>query len=163
MIVRQATPQDAQGIISLLQAIVNNGGTTAFQGKVPADFLTPVLAGTMPRGICHVAEADGELLGFQYIFPLEGGPQDRATIATFAKLGSTKKGIGAALFGATKAAAICFGYRDIDATIRADNSGGLRYYGRMGFVDHHVTPGVPLSDGTPVDRVTKLLDLRGEA
>jgi hypothetical protein len=33
----------------------------------------------------------------------------------------------------------------------------------MGFVDHHVTPGVPLSDGTPVDRVTKLLDLRGAA
>ena len=49
MIVRQATPQDAQGIISLLQAIVDKGGTTTFQGKVPADFLTPVLAGNVTR------------------------------------------------------------------------------------------------------------------
>jgi L-amino acid N-acyltransferase YncA len=163
MIVRRATPQDAQGIVSILQAIVDKGGTTAFQGEVPADFLVSVLDGSTPRGVCHVAEQDGELLGFQYIFPLKDGPEDRATIATFARLGSTQRGIGAALFGATREAAIRFGYRDIDATIRADNTGGLRYYGRMGFVDHHVTPGVPLSDGTPVDRVTKLLDLRGAA
>jgi len=162
MIVRQATPDDAQGIVSLLQAIVDKGGTTAFQGQVPADFLAPVLAGTEPRGICHVAELDGVLLGFQYIFPLKDGPEDRATIATFARLGSTQRGIGAALFDATRKAAIRFGYRDIDATIRADNSGGLRYYGRMGFVDHHVTKDVPLQDGTPVDRVTKLLSLSGE-
>lgn len=159
MIIRQATPDDATGIVALLQAVVDKGGTTAFEGEVPADFLAPVLAGTEPRGMCHVAEQDGELLGFQYIFPLKSGPPDRATIATFARVGGTQRGIGAALFDATRRAAIRFGFRDIDATIRADNSGGLRYYGRMGFADHHVTRGVPLRDGTPVDRVTKLLTL----
>jgi L-amino acid N-acyltransferase YncA len=159
VIIRPATPDDAHQIVALLQDVVDKGGTTAFQGQVPADFLAPVLAGSDPRGICHVAEEGDLLLGFQYIFPLKGGPEDRATIATFARLGSTQRGIGAALFGATRQAAISFGYRTIDATIRADNSGGLCYYGRMGFADHHVTRDVPLADGTPVDRVTKLLTL----
>ena len=48
----------------------------------------------------------------------------------------------------------------IDATIRADNRGGLAYYERMGFREQTRLLGVPLRDGRPVDRVRKRLDLR---
>lgn len=160
MIVRPATPADAPQIVDLLQGVVDQGGTTAFEGRVPDDFLAPILEGEMPRAACHVAEEAGEILGFQYFDPHRDGPESLALIATFARVGGTQKGIGSALFKATKRAAIAFGYEAIDATIRADNTGGLAYYARMGFEDHHVTPAVPLKDGTPVDRVTKILKLR---
>lgn len=42
-----------------------------------------------------------------------------------------------------------------NATIRADNAGGLAYYARMGFQDYAVARGVPLADGTPVDRISR--------
>ncbi len=40
-------------------------------------------------------------------------------------------------------------------TIRADNIGGLAFYTNQGFVDLDVLTGVPLQDGTQVDRVRK--------
>jgi hypothetical protein len=43
----------------------------------------------------------------------------------------------------------------INATIRADNVGGLAFYSRLGFTDHGISRAVPLRDGTPVDRVSK--------
>ena len=43
----------------------------------------------------------------------------------------------------------------INATIRADNVGGIAFYSKQGFVDHSVTNAVPLKDGTLVDRVHK--------
>lgn len=51
------------------------------------------------------------------------------------------------------------GLTAINATIRADNVGGLAYYTRMGFQPHAVQKGVPLADGTPADRVSKRLAL----
>lgn len=44
---------------------------------------------------------------------------------------------------------------EMDATIRADNTGGLMYYSKMGFLDHSVTKGAPFDDGTLVDRRSK--------
>ena len=66
-----------------------------------------------------------------------------------------QRGVGTALFAETRARARALGLRAIDATIRADNAGGLAFYDRLGFVDHGVVPGVPLKDGTPIDRRTK--------
>jgi hypothetical protein len=43
----------------------------------------------------------------------------------------------------------------INATIRADNTGGLAYYAKMGFETYGITKDVPLLDGTPVDRINK--------
>ncbi len=159
MTIRKGTPADAVQIVPLLQEIVDAGGTTAFEGTVPLDFLADILDGSTSRAVVHVADVDGEVLGFQYFFPHDDDPEETATIATFAKLGGTQRGIGSALFSATRKAAKAFGYSQIDATIRADNLGGLAYYARMGFVDHHVRRAVPLKDGTPVDRVTKYLQL----
>jgi L-amino acid N-acyltransferase YncA len=158
MIIRHAAPADAPDMIALLQVIVDAGGTTAFEGTVPPDFIASVLDGSLPRSVAHVAEVEGEIIGFQYIKPMGDDPS-LATIATFAKEGQTGRGIGSALFAETRDAAIGFGYGQIDATIRADNTGGLAYYSRMGFQDFEVFPNVPLSDGTPVDRVSKRLDL----
>ncbi len=109
------------------------------------------------RTFLHVAEADGAVVGFQWINPDESG---MGLIATFAQTGTTQRGIGSALFTQTLQGCINAGYALLDATIRADNTGGLAYYSKMGFEDHSVTRAVPLNDGTPVDRVHKRMILK---
>ena len=49
--------------------------------------------------------------------------------------------------------------RQLIDTIRADNLPGLAYYGRIGFTEYDRVTGVPLSDGTPVDRIRKVYRL----
>ena len=63
--------------------------------------------------------------------------------------------VGTALFAATRARANLLRLAAINATIRADNCGGLAYYFKMGFVAYGVDTAVPLSDATPVDRIHK--------
>jgi ribosomal protein S18 acetylase RimI-like enzyme len=87
-------------------------------------------------------------------------PDGWATIGTFARVGATRGGIGAALFDKTRGAAREAGISVIDATIRADNTGGLAFYARQGFVDYGRLVGVPLKTGAPVDRIRKRFDLR---
>ena len=48
----------------------------------------------------------------------------------------TGRGIGGALFAETCKAARAAGAVAIDATIRRENTGGLRFYDKMGFVDY---------------------------
>jgi very-short-patch-repair endonuclease len=108
-------------------------------------------------------DEDGTLLGFQTLGRYPGLPEDVGDIGTFARIGGTQRGIGSALFAATSKRAAELGLSAINATIRGDNSGGLAFYTKQGFVDHDVTPGVPLKDGTPVDRVHKWFALEVEA
>ena len=61
---------------------------------------------------------------------------------------------------AGRGAAVAAGVQTIDATIRADNVGGLKYYGGLGFTDYAEIPNLPLSDGTPVTRIRKKLVLQ---
>ena len=59
------------------------------------------------------------------------------------------------MFAATRARARELGLAAINATIRADNSGGLAFYSKMGLKDYAVDRAEPLADGTPVDRIHK--------
>lgn len=159
MIIRKTSPADAVQITEILNEIIEIGGTTAYQTPRTPEYFKRLVTPEDPKIFLHVAEEDGHVLGFQWLEPLDP-PEDRlGGIATFAKPGITRRGIGSALFGATKAAAIAAGYSGIIAVIRADNTGGLAYYRKMGFEDHSVDPQVPLTDGTPVDRVRKQLML----
>ena len=85
-------------------------------------------------------------------FPMTG-----ASIGTFTEVGLVKRGVGAALFARTVEAARAAGVRTIDATIRADNAGGIAFYSRLGFQDYHRLLARPLKNGTPVDRIRKRL------
>lgn len=156
--VRPAVKGDAPQMVALLNSVIEAGGTTAHQTpydveKMHANYIAPA------RLIaCHVAISNGRLSGFQFL----GKDNDRegwAIIATFVGLDRAKMGIGQKLFSATRFAAIAAEVKTIDATIRADNVGGLKYYGGLGFTDYDVLHNIPLNDGTPVDRIRKRLDL----
>ena len=154
--VRPTTMADLPGLRALLNEIIAVGGTTAIETPLSeVEFADHYLRGD--RFICcHTAMADnGILLGFQ---ALETNPKlhdDWADIATFARAQPKTPGVGSALFPDTLAVARAQGYVAINATIRADNTGGLAYYDKMGFETYKVDEAVPLSDGTAVDRVSK--------
>lgn len=160
--VRPARAEDAAGLCELLNAIIRIGGTTALEEPMDVHgFREYFIDG--PRALaCFVAvERDGgQRLGFQALDRHPELPPDWADIATFARAQPKVPGVGTALFAATRARARALGLRAINATIRADNAGGLAYYTKMGFEDYRVDPAVPLRDGTPVDRLFKrcLLD-----
>ncbi len=162
MIIRLAAQNDAADMAAVLNAIIAKGGTTAHEqpfdiDKMRTGYITP------PHGIaCHVAERDGRVVGFQSLaWPKDADdpfPPSWAVIATFVADGQQGHGIGQALFAATRAAALAANVATIDATIRADNTGGLRYYSGLGFADYAVLRDIPLRSGARVDRIRKRFD-----
>lgn len=160
---RPAVVADAVAMVELLNSIIRAGGTTAHETLyLPAKMIQDYIAAE--RGIsCIVALKKDQLVGFQSLawpYPNDDTlPAHWAIIATFVKSGMVGAGIGTTLFHATTAVAKSTGVIAIDATIRADNSGGLAYYTKMGFVDYRLSENVPLRDGTPVDRISKRFDL----
>ena len=161
---RPASPADADRLAALLNQIIKTGGTTAHlnpfdEERLLNHYLAPPLAIS-----CTVDELGGTLAGFQALEwsdPNWPGPDslpaDWALIASFVDADFQGRGIGKALFTKTLAAAQSAGARCIDATIRANNQGGLAFYTSLGFTDYSRLRDIPLSDGTLVDRVRKML------
>lgn len=160
--VRQATRADAPAMADLINAIIVRGGTTAYEDPFDAAALDAEFISPPPRVCCFVAEQGGTIVGFQSLMrPFEDDPlpDSWASIATFTRVGLTQRGAGSALFVQTRAAARPAHITTIDATIRADNAGGLAFYSRLGFVEYAVIPAVPLKKGAPIDRIRKRFDL----
>lgn len=161
MKIRKAVPADARELSLLLNEIIRAGGTTAIETELSADeFADWFITGAFPLA-CHVAEDGDALVGFQSLSTFGDPPKGWADIATFARLNPKTKGVGSALFPATRKAAEELGLAVINATIRADNVSGLAYYEKMGFETYDRVVQVPLADGTLVDRVKKRFAVRG--
>lgn len=158
--IRRAGAMDARDMAELLNAIIRKGGSTAITQEITRETLLGWLEQTPPNSIWHVAEDDrGAILGFQYVKPHAQLPPEACDIATFVKLGTTGLGIGSKLFETTKTAARDLGYSWINATIRADNTGGLAYYQSRGFEDYARLPNQKLCNGQIVDKISKRYDL----
>ncbi len=154
--VRRAGVLDTRQMAELLNEIIAQGGTTALTEHVTAKDIQDWMATHSEVSAWHVAEDDkGDILGFQLITPQDDLPAQAVDIATFAKVGKVKMGIGSKLFEKTKAAAHQLGYAWINANIRADNHGGLAYYQSRGFEDYGTKKGVALADGQSVDKILK--------
>lgn len=155
--VRAARREDAAGLAELLNGVIARGGTTALEEPFTPERLDATYL-TGPEVICCVVAVDpasGRHEGFQTLGRYPGLPDGYGDIGTFARVGGTQRGVGRALFAATEAEARRLGLAGINATIRADNTGGLQFYSRLGFVDHSVRQALPLKDGTVVDRISK--------
>lgn len=149
--VRPSVEADLPALVDLFNHTVRTGGTTAHEDiwdvptfkqyyfDDPASVVT-VLLGAQP-------------IGFQALFTVADG----SSIGSFTDQRHPVRGAGSMMFEVTRKAAKSADFAWIDAKIRADNTPGLAYYSKMGFVDHKIVTGVPLTDGTPVDRIIKRL------
>lgn len=158
--VRRATPEDAAALCEILNEIIALGGTTALETPhTPAELDDHYISGPTCL-FCFMAEtSDGTALGFQTLQTSTDLPGDWGDIGTFTRRTPRIQGVGTALFQQTKKAARDLGLSAINATIRADNYAGIPFYEKMGFKTYDIAKGVPLKDGTPVDRVWKRYDL----
>ncbi len=160
---RAAVPDDSQSLTDILNAVILAGGTTAHQTLFDAERTRRhyITGSSVIR--CTVALRGETPMGFQVLlWPNEDGQAfdpGWGIIATFVGPDAQGLGMGRGLFDETVLAAKGADVTTIDATIRADNTGGLKYYSAMGFSDYDVLRGVPLRDGTIVDRVRKRYDL----
>jgi L-amino acid N-acyltransferase YncA len=159
--IRPVRPGDVPQLCDLLNEIIRIGGTTAFETPMSVPVFMDHFFKAQIQISFLVAEGEGgDLLGFQVLTFHEQLPEDWADIATFARVGAQAAGIGSVLFAETLALARRLGIKAINATIRADNVGGLAYYERMGFVTWKVDHDVPLRSGQRVDRISKHFALR---
>lgn len=157
--VRPFRPRDEGALTLILNDIIAAGGTTAYEQPFTADRLRGYHLDGPTVLCCHVALDGAEPAGFQVLNANPALPAGWGDIASFTRRDPPLRGAGTALFAATQARARALGLPVLNATIRADNVPGLAYYGKMGFRDYQVLRAVPLSDGTPVDRIRKRFDL----
>jgi len=158
--VRPMQVGDVPDACRILNEIIAIGGTTAFEIEVSEAEFEQMYVDGKDLIACHAAvDLDGCVAGFQWIGRNDRLGSDCVDIATFTRRDPPLRGAGRALFAVTRDFARNAGYAQISATIRADNVAGLGYYTKMDFGDHSVTRGVPLADGTPVDRISKRYSL----
>jgi len=153
--VRPMTQDDTAACAEILNHIIALGGTTAHETPYSAQELNEYYR--QDPAISLVACDGDRIVGFQALFAQDDGVY---SIGSFADQRDPVKGVGKALFNATIVAARAVGGTSIIAKITEDNTGGLAYYSRMGFVDDavwkadHTRP-----DGTKVDRIVKRFPL----
>jgi L-amino acid N-acyltransferase YncA len=155
--VREGKVEDANGIIQVLNPIIEARGnsvfTTIFSEQQERDFIEPF----PKRGVFHVAVASDEtIVGFQTVEPF--GSYTPAfdhvgIIGTFVSVSHQKQGIGKILFQATFQAAILKGYEKLFAYVRADNTAGLAAYLGQGFNKVGIAQKHAKIDGVYVDEI----------
>ena len=143
-VVRAASPADAEGMSRVLGEIVDAGGP---ERKRDAAHVRGHYIAHPDRIECSVALGpEGTILGFQSLKLAVAGNVYGVTpgwgiIGTHVSPAAARRGVGKALFAATRAAAERAGLTDIDATIGAGNATAQSYYEAMGFRDYGDEPG----------------------
>jgi len=152
--IRECRSEDLPELCELVNEIIAIGGTTALETHFTLQGFVDYFFNQQIQICCLVAEGtDGHLLGFQVLSFHERLPDDWADIATFVRTSPRLSGVGSALFAETVAMAARYEINTLNATVRADNAGGLAYYEKMGFLPWEVEKGVPLKSGRLVDRI----------
>lgn len=138
LLVREACVEDAAAIAGILNPIIEAGLYSALDTPFSVEAEQAFLRGFPARGIFHVAvdRADQRVLAFQSLEPFATYTHafdHVGTIGTFVDLASRRRGISAALFEATFAAARRKGYEKLFTFVRADNPAALGAYRKQGF------------------------------
>ena len=137
--IRTATPDDAAGIVAVLNPIIAARTYTVFDRPFSVTDEREYIERFPARGIFHVAvdDADGQIVGLQNLEPI--APYTRAmdhvaSCGTYVDLERRRQGVAGRLFEASLAAAREKGYEKIFTFVRADNPAALQAYLRQGFV-----------------------------
>jgi RimJ/RimL family protein N-acetyltransferase len=137
--VRRASPQDAEGIAGVLEAVARERVYSAIDRAWPADEQRAYLASLSNREAFHVAIAEsGEVVGYQSLdlySPILPSMAHVGALGTFLLPNWRGRGVGRALFTATRQFAEAAGYRKIVIQVRASNHAAQRFYQQCGFTE----------------------------
>lgn len=138
LVIRDAAPEDAAGIVAVLNPIIEARRFTVFDTPFTAEAECEYISRFPARGVFHVAvrSADGRIVGFQNVEPF--GPYTAAfdhvgTIGTYVAPDCRRQHVASRLFEATLDAARRKGYEKFFTFVRADNPAALQAYFAHGF------------------------------
>jgi L-amino acid N-acyltransferase YncA len=136
--IREARPDDAEGIVAILNPIIETGAYTVLEGPLTADAERAFMRSCSPRGVFLVAidRADGALVGFQNTQPFASYTHafdHVGEIGTYVDRSRRRQGVAKQLFLATFAMALERDYEKLFAFVRADNPVSLQTYVHHGF------------------------------
>ena len=138
LVVRPATPDDAEAIAGILNAIIAARIYTAFDTPFSVEAERAYLLNFPERGVFHVAVRAGDecVVGFQAMEPVATFTHafdHVGSMGTYVELGHRRMGVARRLFDATFHAAVRQGYEKIFTYVRADNPAALQTYLSQGF------------------------------
>jgi L-amino acid N-acyltransferase YncA len=137
VVIRLAQPDDADGIVSVLEAVVSERKYSAIDRVWSVGDERKYLEAFSPRQAVHVA-VDGArgIIGLQILdrfSPLDSMAHV-GELGTFLLPAWRGQGVGRRLWDATLAFARAAGYRKLVIYVRGSNAGGQAFYQRVGFV-----------------------------
>jgi len=138
LLIRDATPDDAAGVVSVLNPIIEARSFTLFDTPFTTEAERSYIANLAERDIFHVAVRadDDAVVGFQSMAPFATYTHafdHVGVVGTYVDLENRRQGIAKRLFPATIEAARRKGYEKIFTYIRTDNPVALATYQKHGF------------------------------
>jgi len=137
--IRRAVADDSAGIAGVMRAVVAERVHSAIDRAWTADEERRYLESLSSRETFHVAiEDSGAVVGCQ---SLELYSTVLTTMSHVAQVGTfvlpswRRRGVGPALFEATRPFAERAGYRKLVITVRGSNASALSFYRALGFVE----------------------------
>ncbi|MBN1177652.1 MAG: GNAT family N-acetyltransferase [Anaerolineae bacterium] len=153
---RRATPQDAGAISGIWAIICAERDTTAVNRPFTAQQEADYIAALSEREGVFVAEADGEMVGFQTL-DLWAKYTDSfdhvGVVGTFVLPGQRRAGIGQRLAAHTLAFARAHGYEKLVIYVRARNTRAQAFYRSLGFAPKGILERQVKLDGAYDDEV----------
>ncbi len=136
--IRPVCLEDAEGIVAILNPIIQAGIYTALDAPLSAEEERAYIANFPPRGVFHVASSPelGRIVGLESLEPFATYTHafdHVGVIGTFVDLPLRRLGIGSRLSEATFAAARRLGYEKIFTYVRADNRPSLVFHMKLGY------------------------------
>jgi L-amino acid N-acyltransferase YncA len=134
--IRRAHPDDAPGIVAILQGIAEERIHSAITRPWDTVQERAYLASLSSREAFHVAESSSGVVGYQSLdlySPYLESMQHVAQVGTFLHPQWRGKGVGRALFATTRAFAITAGFRKIVIQVRGSNQTAQSFYAKLGF------------------------------
>jgi L-amino acid N-acyltransferase YncA len=138
LLIREARPSDAEGIVRVLNPIIEAGLYTVLDTSLTVEEEREFITRFPRRGVFHVAQRrhDQTIVGFQNVAPFADYTHafdHVGVLATYVDLSLRRQGISKQLFPATLDAAKRNGFEKIFTFIRADNPAALAAYLHQGF------------------------------
>lgn len=137
--VRRAVADDAAGIATLMHAVVSERVHSAIDRAWPADEERRYLQSLSSREAFHVAVAESGLVvgcqSLELFSTVLTTMSHVAQVGTFVLPSWRGRGVGPALFEATRPFAVAAGYQKLAITVRGSNVAALSFYRNLGFVE----------------------------
>jgi RimJ/RimL family protein N-acetyltransferase len=155
--IRRASPDDAEEIARVIAAVAAERVYSAIDRAWPVDEQRAYMATLSPREAFHVAVAESNgVVGYQSLDRYSSILQSMAhvgALGTFLLPEWRGRGVGRALFAATRQFAESAGYRKLVIQVRGSNAAAQAFYQRLGFTECGRLRAQVIVDGTADDEV----------